>query len=210
MLLHTDTFRGDPLYHLLTQTVVPRPIAWALTRYGADAEQPYNLAPFSFFNAVSATPPMLMLAVTHKSDGSVKDTFQNLQERQTCTIHIPSVSQAVDVVETARELTFGESELSLLPAAKLVHEEGIPDAFPPRLADCAIAFYCTFHEAVHFPGNVSSVVFCEIKHIYISEQVAGTDSKGRLLVDAQKLDPLARLGRSEYTGLGRIFEQHRK
>jgi flavin reductase (DIM6/NTAB) family NADH-FMN oxidoreductase RutF len=48
------------VYHLVTSTVIPRPIGWAST---VDKNGARNLAPFSFFNAVSGDPPMMMISV---------------------------------------------------------------------------------------------------------------------------------------------------
>ena len=44
-------------YALLTQTIIPRPIAWALTDNSTPGDSPWNLAPFSFFNGISSKPP---------------------------------------------------------------------------------------------------------------------------------------------------------
>ncbi len=60
MNLKLDTLAPTQIYHLMTQTVVPRPIAWALTE---SSEKEYNLAPFSYFTPVSSNPPVLMLSV---------------------------------------------------------------------------------------------------------------------------------------------------
>ena len=57
------------IYHTMTQTVVPRPIAWVLTSH--DNGQ-WNVAPFSYFNAVSSHPPLVSLSVGRKRDGSRK------------------------------------------------------------------------------------------------------------------------------------------
>ena len=69
-------------YHIMTQTVIPRPIAWVLSENTSDnpatSEPSYNLAPFSFFNAICSHPPLPMLSVGHKSDGTEKDTSVNL------------------------------------------------------------------------------------------------------------------------------------
>src|ERR1700722_12841008 len=52
-------------YNLLISSVVPRPIAWVSTVSAAG--QP-NLAPFSFFNAVCADPPLLAFAWTSAAE----------------------------------------------------------------------------------------------------------------------------------------------
>ena len=63
--MYIDFSQWDPsaIYHLMTQTVVPRPIAWVLTE---SADQNFNLAPFSYFTAVSSHPPLLMISTVFR------------------------------------------------------------------------------------------------------------------------------------------------
>jgi flavin reductase (DIM6/NTAB) family NADH-FMN oxidoreductase RutF len=62
-------------YKLLTNLVVPRPIAWVSTLNESDT---VNLAPFSFFNAVSGDPLHVMVSVGTRDDDSQKDTAINI------------------------------------------------------------------------------------------------------------------------------------
>src|SRR5713226_3724849 len=75
-------------YKLLVSTVVPRPIALATT---VDREGRVNAAPFSFFNAVSSIPPVVVLGISPgagapNGDGpngcgdGYKDTERNIRE----------------------------------------------------------------------------------------------------------------------------------
>src|SRR5690606_27517811 len=66
-------------YKILIGSVVPRPIALVTT---VDAEGRANAAPFSFFNALSADPPILALAVENHADLSPQDTTRNAQMNQ--------------------------------------------------------------------------------------------------------------------------------
>ena len=64
------------IYRTLVEVVTPRPIAWVTT---IDAERRINLAPFSFFNAFGANPPIVVFSPTLRRDGSKKDTLLNLE-----------------------------------------------------------------------------------------------------------------------------------
>ena len=64
------------VYQALVGVVTPRPIAWVTT---IDAEGRVNLAPFSFFNAFGANPPVVVFSPTLRRDGSKKDTLLNLE-----------------------------------------------------------------------------------------------------------------------------------
>ena len=70
MNIDASTLAPIQIYHLMTQTVIPRPIAWVLTESG---EADYNLAPFSYFTPVSSNPPLLMFSVGKKPTGEIKD-----------------------------------------------------------------------------------------------------------------------------------------
>ncbi|MFX7820585.1 flavin reductase, partial [Acinetobacter baumannii] len=57
--------------------VVPRPIGWITS---ISAEGRVNLAPFSFFNGVSADPPMVMFSCNGlHADGGVEDSVANVE-----------------------------------------------------------------------------------------------------------------------------------
>ena len=78
--MHFDLSELSPnrVYYTMIQTLVPRPIAWVLTDNGNDS---FNLAPFSYFNGVASDPPLLMISVGKKPDGTLKDTRTNIIER---------------------------------------------------------------------------------------------------------------------------------
>ena len=75
--MYVDITQLDPqqIYITLTQTVIPRPIAWVLSE---NANGSLNLAPYSFFNAVSSEPPLVMISTGLKPDGCPKDTRETV------------------------------------------------------------------------------------------------------------------------------------
>ena len=75
MNLDFSQFNANQRYHLMTQTLIPRPIAWVLTDSGNDS---LNLAPFSYFTPVSSNPALLMISVGLKPNGDKKDTLVNI------------------------------------------------------------------------------------------------------------------------------------
>ena len=62
-------------YQWMTSTIIPRPIAWVST---LSADGVTNLAPFSFFQGVTASPPTLMFVPANTRDGQKKDTLRNI------------------------------------------------------------------------------------------------------------------------------------
>src|SRR5438046_1492636 len=81
------------LYRILIGAIIPRPIGWIST---VGKSGTYNLAPFSFFNAFGADPPMVGFApgfkdIVETSDGVVrvpKDTMRNIQETEEFVVNI--------------------------------------------------------------------------------------------------------------------------
>ncbi len=197
MNLDLTTLSPSEIYHLVTQAVIPRPIAWVLTDSG---HQNYNLAPFSFFTPISSSPPLLMLSVGKKPSGEVKDTTRNAQETEQLVIHIANVDLANEVTKSAATLQHGESEVdaSELELAEFEHFH------LPRIKGCPIAFGCTLHEIVEMGDTPQSLIFAKIERVYIDRSVIGERSD-RLSVEALKMNPLSRLGGGEYASLDKTF-----
>ncbi|HIE34916.1 MAG TPA: hypothetical protein EYP79_01805 [Campylobacterales bacterium] len=80
----------DPLqrYKIMSQTVIPRPIAWIAT----EDKNCINIAPFSYFIPLSSKPPTLIVSIGHKKDGSQKDTLRNILNNKKCTISFVSTN----------------------------------------------------------------------------------------------------------------------
>src|ERR1700722_1528915 len=104
MLVDCNQYSQDQLYFLMIQLVIPRPIAWVLSDNGNDT---YNLAPFSFFNAITSNPPILMLSVSWKDEHTRKDTWINISERKNFVVHIPSGDQVHNVSASSTVLPHG-------------------------------------------------------------------------------------------------------
>src|SRR6185369_4807738 len=102
-------------YRLLIGSVVPRPIAWVST---VSESGVHNLAPFSFFNAVTSSPPMVVISVSHRN-GELKDTARNVTEVPELVLNIVSeaVGEAMNV--TSEELPFEVDEIELAKLTKV-------------------------------------------------------------------------------------------
>ncbi|WP_333005032.1 flavin reductase family protein [Vibrio coralliilyticus] len=197
MNIDASTLAPTQIYHLMTQTVIPRPIAWVLTESG-DAD--YNLAPFSYFTPVSSNPPLLMFSVGKKPTGEIKDTTRNVLETGRMVVHIANADLAEQVTQTSATLPHGESEVALA-ALELIDFEGFE---LPRIKDCPIAFGCKLFEVKEVGETPQSLIFAQIEDIYIAPEVIG-DNQERLVVDALKVNPLSRLGGSQYANLDQTF-----
>ena len=202
MIINFSTIASSQRYHLLTQTVIPRPIAWVLSQN--DDESSYNLAPFSFFNAICSNPPLMMLSIGKKPDGKVKDTRHNILSGRDFVLHIASVDQATSLNASAASLDYGESELASMDLS-LVKFKGCS---VPRIAETLAAYHCTFYDVHELGPHQQAIIYAEIKQLYLDESVV-TKKKDRLYIDAMTLNPLARLGAAEFSGIDQPFSLKR-
>lgn len=185
------TFNPDELtrveqYKLLTGAVVPRPIALVTTQ-GAHG---VNAAPFSFFNAVGAEPPMIMFSAGRRSNG-IKDTTRNIQETREFVVHI--VDDATREMMNICGIEYG-------PGVNEVLEAGFRTAAsvrvrPPRLIDCPVQLECRLMEIItlgHYDMIIGEVVFFHFRADVINE---------RMHTDPIKLNPIGRLSGAGYVSV---------
>lgn len=197
MQIDFEQLSPNQRYHLLTQTVIPRPIAWVLSE---NEDASLNLAPFSFFNAMCSDPALLVMSIGKKEQGERKDTAVNLLSGREFVVHIANAAQADALTKTAATLDYGESELEQTDLA-LSNFNGCK---LPRLADCDIAYHCELYEHHLVGPNQQAFIYAKVISLYLSDRVTEQDGK-RISVDANKVAPLARLGAAQYAPIGPSF-----
>ncbi len=209
MIINFSDFSANQRYHLMTQTLIPRPIAWALTLSKEDSnnESHLNLAPFSYFTAVSSAPALLMLSVGKKPNGESKDTLVNVRENGKMVIHIAKENQADIMTQTAESLEHGESELTKIDN-DVLSTTPFESFELPRLTQCDIAYGCELYEIKEVGDVPQSLIFVEIKQLYISPNITTVNNE-RIKVHAENVNPLARLGANEYAGITVPFKKAR-
>lgn len=198
MIIPLDEHSPTSVYHLMTQTIIPRPIAWILTQ-NAEGHS-YNLAPYSYFTAVASDPPLVLFSAFPKNPktGELKDTVVNLLRDQSFVIHLADSHLLKAVNQTAISLPYGDSELELIDADLIPLTEDYQ-----RLKQAPIAMACRLYQHQRLGNAPQMLVFGEIKHLYIDDNVV-TQDNGRIHVDANKLNPLSRLGAGQFAQLGDI------
>lgn len=193
-----DELSPGQAYNTMVQALVPRPIAWVLSEHEAGN---YNLAPFSYFTAISSAPPLLMLSLGRKADGTDKDTLVNIRERQNFVVHIAHRQMLEALNASAATLPAGKSELELSALAVT----DFAASRLPRLADCRLAFACHCYQIQEIGEAPQTLIFGQIDALYIDDGLVTTNSAGRQSIDVRALDPIARLGANEYALLGDII-----
>ena len=184
-------------YRLLISVVVPRPIGWTST-IGSDGS--LNLAPFSFFNAVSNAPLTVMISVGQRQ-GHPKDTLRNAQETSEFVINIVNEELAVAMNESSGEWAYEVNEFDragVTPAASI-------DVKPPRVAEAPIALECKVTQIVPVIDTTYTLILGRVLRFHLRSDILRPNG----LVDAALLKPVARLSGDEYATLGRVFEMKR-
>ena len=188
MIIDFTKLSSSEIYHTMTQTIIPRPIAWVISDHGNGK---LNLAPFSYFNAVSSNPPILSISVGLKRDGSKKDTWRNIEERSHFVVQIPKAEDVEKVLQSAEPLEHGESEVDQCHLELADFE----DSPLPRLKKAPVAFYCEKHDIFPIGKGPQGLILGEIRSVYLDDQVAKITPDSPIpQVSAEAVNPLARLG----------------
>lgn len=181
----------------LKAIVSPRPIGWISS---VSSTGTVNLAPYSFFNMICETPPLLMF-----SSNGRKDTVANIEATGEFVCNLATL----DLIE--------EVNLSSVPAGpdqsefELVGIASAPSALvkPPRVAASPCALECVYVETIR-PRDKSGqecsfhMVIGEVVGVYIADE-ALVDGR----VDDAKLHVLARCGYLDYAPVDRLVERPR-
>ncbi|MBS1958697.1 MAG: flavin reductase family protein [Bdellovibrionales bacterium] len=198
---HFDEITRAERYFFMTSTIVPRPISIVGT---IDEQGRDNLAPFSYFNAISSDPPALMFSMGKKKNrqtGEVthKDTLANILKNKEFVVHIAQAAQVEIVDHSGEEHAYGVSEREKL-GLTLVPSRWIK---VPRVSEFAVAYECVLEQTVELGAN--TMVIGRVLGAHIREDIK---IKGEWRADFLKLDPLARLGR-EYGAIRIVSDSFR-
>ncbi|MCH8239530.1 MAG: flavin reductase family protein [Proteobacteria bacterium] len=176
--------------------IAPRPIGWISS---LDPDGVVNLAPYSFFNAVSDRPPFVMFSSSVR-----KDSVRNIEATGEFVCSLATYELKDQMNQTSAMVGPEVDEMALAgltPApCNLVK--------PPRVAESPAAFECKYYKTLSLPGLDGSegnlVVIGEVIGIHIDDDAI---KNGR--VDTAKLRPIARLGYMDYAVVDAVFSMDR-
>ena len=180
----------------LKAIVSPRPIGW-ISSQGSDGS--VNLAPYSYFNAISEQPPMVMFSSAPGGDTS-KDSLRNVLETKEFVVNVVSAALGDAMNVSSGSFPYGTNEFD---------EAGLEMAAcetvsVPRVKAAPAALECCLWQAIELPapenGRVSTMVIGTITGIHIADDVI-VDGK----VDVAAYQPLARLGYMDYAQITELF-----
>ena len=166
-------------YKILTNLVVPRPIAWVTSLSGAGL---VNLAPFSFFNAVGSDPLYVVISIGRRDDGSLKDTARNIQTNSEFVVNFVTEDLLAAMNVSAVEFPPDESEVT----ATNLHTAHSICVKAPRLVEAKASLECKlFHSQ---PLGANTLYIGEVVMFHVADHLLGP----RLHIN--NFSPIGRLG----------------
>lgn len=178
------------LHQFILGAVAPRPIAFAST---LSAEGIPNLAPFSFFNAFSSNPPILIFSANRRvSNNTTKDTLKNVEDTGEVVVNVVShriVRQmALCSIEYGAEVNeFEKAGFTPLSSEKVK---------PFRVAESPVHMECKVEKILPLgeKGGAGNLIICNILLMHIAEEIMNENGR----IDPHKIDLVARMGRFYY------------
>ena len=184
----------------LKAIVSPRPIGWISSR-GND--ESVNLAPYSYFNAISEQPPMVMFSSAPRSKTS-KDSLRNVLETKEFVVNIVSGALGEAMNISSGSFPYGTNEFTEAGLA-MANCETI---LVPRVKAAPAALECRLWQTIELPtpedGAASTIVLGTVTGVHIADEVIVNGK-----IDVTIYQPLARLGYKDYTQISALFEMNR-
>ncbi|WP_029004395.1 flavin reductase family protein [Azorhizobium doebereinerae] len=189
----------DTRYKLLTGLVVPRPIAWVVTK---STEGVVNAAPFSLFNVISEDPPLVVFSVDTKPGDRVKDTLVNVHATRAFVVNLvdAATAQAMNNCAIPFPPEEGEPEALGIPLVPGTHGP------VPRLAIAPVAMECRQVTTLNF-GPRRDLVIGEVLALHTR---AGVLDPKTLRTDYDVYQPVGRMGGTMYAHLNDRFSMERE
>lgn len=166
-------------YKLLTNLVVPRPIAWVTTQSESGV---VNLAPFSFFNAVGSDPLYVIISIGRRDDGELKDTANNIEFSREFVVNLVTEELFDAMNISAADFPAGQSELE----AAHLHTAPSVRIKTPRVAQAQASLECKLFSAQ--PLGANTLFIGEVVMFHVADHLIGP----RLHVN--NFAPIGRLG----------------
>lgn len=167
---------------LLLSTIMPRPIAWVVSR---DAEG-LNAAPFSFFNVLSADPPLVAIGIGAPADREEKDTLGNIREQGEFVVNLvpEELAQAMNVTATNAPRGTDETRLAGLELTKCEVVN------VPRIVASPVGLECKLFQVIE-TGGTGTIVLGRIVYAHVRESAFANREK--LYVDPAQLRLIGRM-----------------
>lgn len=176
----TGPLREDA-YMILSGLITPRPIALTTT---VDLEGRVNAAPFSFFNLLGDSPPIVGLCPGDRAPGIPKDTARNIRLTQEFVVNLVDEALAEKMNLCSAALPPGENEL-LRAGLTSVASSSVK---PPRIAESPVSLECRSHSIIEIGDN--RLIIGEVLRVHVKEGILDPDT---WLVKPNSYHPIGRM-----------------
>ena len=189
------------LYFLMIGAIVPRPIALVSTVSGDGVA---NLAPISFFNGVSADPPVVSLSIASRR-GEKKDTLRNVEETGELVVNVVDEAMAEKMNIASGDFPpgiseFDEAGLTPLPSVSVR---------PSRVNESPVHLECRVREMIRIGGGDgdagTTLILSDVLRFHVGEDILLADCH----LDQQKLNAIGKMGGMDYCRTGDRFDLKR-
>ena len=194
MQLNLSELTPGQRYRVLSSLVVPRPIAWVTT---LNEDGQVNAAPFSYFQLMGENPPLVVLGIGRRSDGTAKDSFRNIRRSREFVINIVTEGNAEYMNLCATDFPPALSEVTALGLAT----EPSSVVKPPRLSIAPAQLEGRELQTLLIGGN--QVVMGELLVAHIRNEFIDAEN---LHVLTEKMHLIGRLQGGEGGGYARTRE----
>jgi len=178
------------LHQYLLGSVAPRPIAFAST---IDKDGNPNIAPYSFFNAFSSNPPILVFSSNRKvADNTTKDTLHNVEETGEVVINVVNYAIVRQMAVTSISFPTDVSEFEKSGLTPIPSDE----VKPFRIKESPVQMECKVRDIITLgdQGGAGHLIICDVVRMHIAKDVI--DDRNR--IDPHKIDLMGRMGRAYY------------
>lgn len=178
------------LHQFLVGSIAPRPIAFVST---VDEEGNPNLAPYSFFNAFSSNPPILVFSSNRRvSNNTTKDTLSNVMATKEVVINVVNYDIVRQMAVTSVEFPTDINEFEKAGLTTIASEK----VKPFRVKESPVQMECKVKEIITLGdhGGAGHLILCEVVMMHIAEHVVDDNNR----INPHKLDLMGRLGRAYY------------
>jgi flavin reductase (DIM6/NTAB) family NADH-FMN oxidoreductase RutF len=187
-------------YKFLIGPISPRPIAFVSTR---NLDGSNNLAPFSFFTAVSAKPMIIAFCpMIRSSNEAKKDTQVNIEREKEFVINFVHEAIASKVNLASSELPYGEDEFKFAGFTPLKSET----IKAMRVQESMVHFECKLRDILSYGDKkgAGSLITGEVVKIHVESSIY-VDGK----IDMHKYRPVARGAGNDWVRYTDVFEMER-
>jgi len=188
-----ETLPPPDRYRLLCSFVAPRPIALVTTIAGDGTP---NAAPMSFFNVFSQDPPIVILGIQARPDGTEKETMRNIRRSGEFTVNLCDMAIAQQMVDCGIGFADEVDEVAL---TGLSHAPSLKIG-PARVAEAPAAMECRIERIIDYPRR--AIVLGEVVQMHVRD--ACLDEAGHY-VRPDIYQPVARLHADNYIVSDRQF-----